>query len=261
MGKGLRLYVLEGGHPDGFVSDCITGNFMTVPVPVKCVYGTSMYKLYKELASEPALDIVEVLRASCAENAMILDGLTKHDFDSVYLFFDYDGHNTNADDAIVRDMLTFFNDEMEYGKMFVSYPMVEALRHYPDRDAFMRLVVKGKPGGCGRHRVCVDFNSCKQEKHYKKVVPAECRADLVNWGKYGLDEWKLLVRDHVMKGNLLVEGGDSWPEDVIGQLDIFDVQERDYLSMACPRVSVLSGFPLFLLDYLGSSSLWDKVRP
>ncbi len=31
--------------------------------------------------------------------------------------------------------------------------------------------------------------------------------------------------------------------------------------MACPRVSVLSGFPLFLLDYLGSSSLWDKVRP
>lgn len=261
MGKGLRLYVLEGSHPDGFVSDSVSRNFMEVQVPVTCVYGTSMYKLYKELASEPELDIVEVLRASSAENKSILDGLKKHDFDSVYLFFDYDGHNTNADDAIVRDMLTFFSDEMEYGKMFVSYPMVEALRHYPGRDAFMRLLVKGKPGGCGRHRTCMDFGACRKEKHYKKVVPAECRTDLVNWGKYGLDEWKLLVRDHVMKGNLLVYGVDAWPVDAIRQLQIFDVQERDYLSMACPRVSVLSGFPLFLLDYLGSSRLWGKVRP
>lgn len=259
MGQGLTLFVFEGPRAENIVSDGLYRNFMGVPVPAKCVYGTSMYSLYQELKGDSDLDLLTLLKERNNENRAVLEGLSTHDVEAVYLFFDYDGHASNASDAIVDDMLYFFDDEYDVGKLFVSYPMVEALRHYPDRDTFMNLIIKAKKGGCNNYRHCDEFQKCKAEKHYKKVVSAECRQDLVNWGLYGASEWGLLIRDHVMKSNLLVNGVDEWPMDYVNQKDIFDVQMRDYLSQSCPKVSVLSGFPMFVLNYYGSKKLASKL--
>lgn len=218
-----------------------------------------MYTLYRRLLDDPYLNLVEVLRETSVENAKALHGLTDKDFADIYLFFDYDGHATNASDDVVADMLAFFDEETEFGKLYVSYPMVEALRHYPDSKTFHNLAVKCKRGRCGRHRECADIKECSAEKHYKKQVSQECRRDLVNWGLYSKKEWSMLVREHVVKANRLVNGVSDWPADIIGQDKIFMVQKRDYIHMPCPHVAVLSAFPLFMLDYYGSARLADKL--
>lgn len=61
-------------------------------------------------------------------------GLSREDFSEVYLFFDYDAHQTNLGKAVnedvIRQMLESFDNETENGKLYISYPMVEALRDY-----------------------------------------------------------------------------------------------------------------------------------
>lgn len=259
MRKGLTLFVFEGPKPENVVAEGLFKEFMEKPLPLVCVFGTVIYTLYKRLADDSYLNLVEVLRETNNDNAKTLAGLTDKDFADIYMFFDYDGHATNASDHVVADMLAFFNEETEYGKLYVSYPMVEALRHYPDPEAFMNLTVKCKRGRCGRHLECADLKACNAEEHYKKVSKNECRPELVNWGLYGRDEWGLLIREHVLKANSLVNGVAEWPDDIMGQDEIFAVQKKDYIDRPCPHVAVLSGFPLFVLDYYGSNRLSEKL--
>lgn len=258
MGKGLTLFVFEGPQAENVVAKSLMREFMGMRMPPVCTFDTVIYALYKDLLADPYMDLVEVLRSVNAKNAEVLKGLTHRDFAYIYMFFDYDGHASNASDDVVADMLKFFNEETEYGKLYISYPMVEALRHYPDSATFRDLTVKCKRGRCGQHKSCADAKECAKEKHYKKVVPQECRRNLVNWGMYTRNEWRLLIWKHVAKAHRLL-GGDGWPGDVIGQEDIFAAQRRNYIGLACPQVAVLSAFPLYALDYYGSRALQARL--
>ena len=70
--------------------------------------------------------------------------------DEVFLFFDYDSHQNNApgceSDALVEAMLLAFDNEHESGKLYISYPMVEALYDY-------------RAGQCQAHSGCFVDNS------------------------------------------------------------------------------------------------------
>lgn len=77
-------------------------------------------------------DIIELLRELNKDIDKQLGGLCRNDFSEVYLFFDYDVQQENirkelAADALVQ-MLNTFNNETDLGKLYISYPMVEALR-------------------------------------------------------------------------------------------------------------------------------------
>ena len=58
-----------------------------------------------------------------------MEGLSRDDFSEVFLFFDYDVHQTNlgkADDGdVINQMLESFDNETENGKLYISYPMVQ----------------------------------------------------------------------------------------------------------------------------------------
>ena len=68
----------------------------------------------------------------------------REDFSEGYLFFDYDGHQKNLSKYDEKDaleqMLMSFDNETENGKLYISYPMVEALRDF-------------EPGICGKKRI------------------------------------------------------------------------------------------------------------
>ena len=65
-----------------------------------------------------------------ADNQQQLKGVRRKDVAQIYLFFDYDGHATLADDDDMARMLAHFDNETENGKLYVSYPMAEALKHW-----------------------------------------------------------------------------------------------------------------------------------
>lgn len=135
--KDYKAFIVEGEVREPQIIDNISkifflhGNYKVITLPA----GENIYMLWKQLKSDDFdTDIIEVLRESNAEIKRQLMGLSRDDFSEVYLFFDYDVHQTNLGKAVnadvIHQMLEGFDNETENGKLYISYPMVEALRDY-----------------------------------------------------------------------------------------------------------------------------------
>ena len=135
--KDYKVFIVEGEAREPQVIDNISkvffkhGNFKIITLPVR----ENIYMLWKKLkADDFDTDIIEVLRESNKKIREQLEGLSRDDFSEVFLFFDYDAHQTNlgkSDDGdVINQMLESFNNETENGKLYISYPMVEALRDF-----------------------------------------------------------------------------------------------------------------------------------
>jgi len=153
------------------------------------------------------------------------------------MFFDYDGHSTGADDSKLRELLEFFNEETDKGKLYISYPMIESLKHVSDYLTFKDSKVK-----------------CKENIYYKKLVSEGCMKGLVNFTAYTNKIWKKLIMVHLMKMNYIVRGHFILPLSLISQLEVFDAQKTGYIDVDT-TVAVLNAFPMFLHDYYGSAKL------
>lgn len=103
--------------------------------------GQNIYMLWKQIQKdEYETDLIELIREYNKDAAEKLKGYSRDDFSEIYLFFDYDGHNCNlsATDpdgtAVLGEMLETFDNETELGKLYINYPMVEAIRDNKKED-------------------------------------------------------------------------------------------------------------------------------
>ena len=136
LNNELHLFVFEGVRAESKYVDALEQNFLGKRISVRCVYDAEIYQLYKVLKEEPDFDLVELLKERNKENAELLRDYTRDSFAYIYLFFDYDAHSTLADDEKIEEMLDFFDNETENGMLYISYPMLEAIRHYKDMQSF-----------------------------------------------------------------------------------------------------------------------------
>lgn len=113
--------------------------------------GENIYMLWNQMNNDDfETDIIEVLRENCPLASKELDGLKRTNFQEVYLFFDYEAQQKNLSskgkpaDEVIHEMLEKFDNETENGKLYISYPMCEALRdfRYNDCKAFTECFVK-----------------------------------------------------------------------------------------------------------------------
>lgn len=262
----LHLFVFEGYSAEPLYVDKLERNFLGKRISVKCVFDAEIYQLYRQMAKDDfALDIVNVLKERNAKNAEILKDYNRDSFAYVYLFFDYDAHSSNADDEKIAEMLQFFDNETENGMLYLSYPMVEALRHYKDMESFKNLVVKCKGGKkfetmkCPFKYDCEKIESCMSEEHYKTQVSKDSQPQLSNINHYDTNVWKELIRAHVFKMNYLVNDSFSMPEKIEKQSLVFSKQQEKHINRKCPQVAVLSAFPLYVLDYYGVEELGKRL--
>ncbi len=259
--KARHLFIFEGGRAENKIFKKLEQNFLGRKFGIKCVYDAEVYQLYQQLkADDFALDIVNLLKERNSILAEELKDYNRDSFASVYLFFDYDGHSTLADDRKLIEMLDFFDNDTDNGLLFISYPMVEALRHYRDMESFKDLTVKCKRDKCPYADDCDSKDSCLEEPHYKNFVPTDSRPSLSNINGYTFEVWKELVTAHLCKMNYLVNDSFSMPETVVGQRQVFDSQLEKHILHRCSEVAVLSAFPLFVLDYFGVEKLISMLR-
>ncbi|TOP22640.1 hypothetical protein CGH19_24830, partial [Vibrio parahaemolyticus] len=47
-------------------------------------------------------------------------------------FFDYDAHVPNSSNEKIKELLNFFSEETDKGKLFISYPMIESMKCISD---------------------------------------------------------------------------------------------------------------------------------
>lgn len=263
MNKEKTLFIFEGGRSEDKYVEKLELNFLGERHAIKCVFDAEIYQLYRAIRQEDGLpiDIVTLLKERTVENAEILKDYTRDSFAYVYLFFDYDGHSTLANDDKISEMLSFFSDETENGKLYISYPMVEAIRHFRDLESFKYLTVKCKRANCPYIKECGEKDNCLKEPHYKRLSVTDSRPQLSNVNSYNNDVWKELITAHVCKANYLVNEIFELPKYLISQDSIFNSQLEKYISHKCPVVAVLSAFPLYVLDYYGVENTIKKLNP
>lgn len=244
--KDYKAFIVEGEAREPQIIDNISKiffshkNYKIITLPA----GENIYMLWKQLkADDFDTDIIEVLREKNDAIRHQLTGLSRDDFSEVYLFFDYDAHQTNLgkgiDDDIVYQMLESFDNETENGKLYISYPMVEALRDY-------------EAGKCGNINNC--FVSIKELVNYKNISAS--RTHNPQFKEYDINIWKDIIDVFVMKISCLYQLADNMNYNEyhnhvtpIG-IYVFEVNESQK-----QRVFILSAFPEFLLDYFGVK-LW-----
>ena len=253
MDNPVKLFIVEGESRDyRFVNEMTTcffkGRYTAKVIALPA--AQNIYMLYKKLTDDHfETDIVEILRENVNGAKEKLAGLKRQEIDEVYLFFDYDIQQNNTSfyplDAseIVDTMLDVFNNETENGKLYISYPMVEALYDYQSEK-------------CAAFSNC--FISIDELKQYKNLTgtnnPYASRTlDFLKWQEI-LNVFYLRIKC------------------------LFDISSLDYMSYrkkVSPKsiyhcelalvnqhkqVFVLSSFPEFLFDYF-KANFWESMTP
>ena len=184
-----------------------------------------------------------MLREEHKELEKQLEGLNRDDFSEVYLFFNYDRNQKNLGESDDRDvleqMLISFDNEKENGKLYISYPMVEALRDFEAEQ-------------CGRKDNC--FVRMEELENYKFL--SANRSVYPQFKTYQFEIWREVIEVFSMRISCLMNQAEmiSYEQYVesITPLELFYLEENEILGN---RVFILSAFPEFLLDYFGVK-LW-----
>lgn len=210
------------------------------------VEGT-FHVLYKILR-ENNWDVIEALRDIDVRRGehKLLD-YRESDFSEVYLFFDYDPHSSKSLELLnseLAEMLTFFDNETEHGKLYVNYPMIEALRYtkkLPDKDFHTYTINIDRCGGF--KSITSSFSS------YANNNFIEARGQVKE--DEAISNWNLLKEQNVCKANYICHGDNKIPtsKSAITQLQVFQSQLSKYVLTENPCVSILAAYPLFLYDY------------
>lgn len=240
MADPVTLFIVEGESRDLRFAKEMQQCFMKPESEVKIICLPAMqniYMLYQKLAADDfETDIVEVLRESVPAAAKSLTGVSRDSVEQVYLFFDYDPHQNNVTnknaDALVETMISTFDNEHENGKLYISYPMVEALYDY-------------RAGQCQSHSGC--FIDATDIPTYKQIS-GEGNPNVSKHME--IMQWKDSIACFALRCKCLLNmetlSFELYREQVTVKA-LFD-RERKLLHED-GKVFALSAFPEFLLDY------------
>lgn len=260
----MVLFVFEGKKPEVQLFGVINSHFLKIgEEKIVSVFHTNIFKLYEEVRADDDVRTLDVIKGWLREHGHqedydILKDYRDRDFTEVYLFFDYDIHaatsylhlDTTDANREIAEMIALFDDETVHGKLYISYPMVEAY-----------LYTKQMPDGnfCNYTYSISTLNAFKEAANeFSDYTQNQFTAS-----RSARSNWQEAVKQNVAKANHLCTADSAIPTDKgdIVQKKIFERQVDGYV---VPRneVSVLCGLPLFVFDYLRSEIFEERVlRP
>lgn len=207
-------------------------------------------------------DIVTILKKKIIseKDTKLEDIHRRSDVSQIYLFFDYDRHNSEdcrIPDEEIQKMLDFFDDETsDYGKLYISYPMVESIYYFktelPDNN-YYTYTSKTSLGRRFKEKVNkdshyknLDFLAFKtsRKKHLVTIPSSNIVIDNIK------QNWLYLLELNVKKANYICSNVLDYPEnkEAICSKEIFKNQLIKYVNRN-QEVSILNSFPLFLYEY------------
>lgn len=171
-------------------------------------------------------------------------------FSQIFLFFDYDFQNRiglETVNEVLTEMLDFFDDETENGKLYINYPMVESLKYTKEMpDATYNEYVTTRKI-CGEHKFKSEAEAFAYAaaKGYRFIDLDRTSEEEV------LRNWELLKEQNVKKANFLCNDENDFPEqkEDIAQDRIFESQLAKYVDVD-ESVAILNSFPIFVYEYL-----------
>ena len=243
--KEYIAIISEGEKTEKQIINNLENNFTTFSNKIIFLsYKANIYNLFREIEEDADNDIISLLKEKQIKANKIrndvenidVSNINSDDVSQIYLFFDYDGHTEDASDEEIVKMLNKFDNETENGKLYISYPMVEALKH----------LKKDK----------LDINNylveAKTRINYKNLV--SLNTDYENLINLTKKNWLFIVSENLKRCLFLFELEKSINyavyNNIINQKSIFNKQLDKYISKE-EKVLVLSAFPFFLIEYFG----------
>lgn len=248
MSSAKVLIVLEGKQPEGNTLTRLQRAFPEELADlsedlVKIIFKSNIYSLYGKLKDdEDFLDVVEVLKEQHTDDEE-LQNLNRDAVSQVFLFFDLDIHRLaqpiEQSCEQLSELVNFFNNETENGKLFLSYPMAEAINICDFENGLMsddrKLFCIDKCVDDGFKRFANDLN-----RDSKTICRANCRENWLIICKANYEKAQWLMK--LPTGTLSLE---QMQQPTI-------LQHQQVLIKNEGVVATLSAFPFFLLEYLGA---------
>lgn len=245
----MILFVFEGGKAEPVIFDSIGKLFLSGEelCIVRCGFDLpTLYSRIKKYGEDP------IRFLPLKENGIVIPEGKRSDtlFSQVFLFFDYDFQNRMGLEKlndILNEMLEFFGDETENGKLYINYPMVEALKYtkeMPDTHYYEYVATRQE---CIDHKFKekAELFGFAMAKGYRFIDLSKTQESEI------ITNWNNLQSQNVKKANYILSGNNTMPDDrnAVNQTDIFNAQKINYVDKD-DCVAILSSFPLFLYDYL-----------
>jgi len=226
----IILLVFEGERTEPMIFDNLKKTFFGSETNsiIHATYNAEIYQLWKRVRDDEFLDLIELLRERDGRNRTRLEGIERDHVSQIFLFFDYEGHATGATDEKIEKMLVHFDEETENGKLYISYPMVEAFK---DTTPDFR-----------NHTVPAKHN---RDNYKGQVAKSTVYQDP---RKITLTNWKTIISENLKKGNFIVTRSYAPSASPPSQNIIFEGQLTNYIRPQ-NQVAVLSGIPFFIVEY------------
>lgn len=249
-GKKHFLFVVEGikREMDIFqnVFDIFFGgknDVVTISVPA----DMNIYMLYSIMKGDDfETDIVEILKEKVPIARTILEPYSRDSFAEIYYFFDFDEHSNNiygtSNIDALSEMLSVLNNETELGKLYISYPMIEAIRDYVSGSC------ETVSGNCFRNR--------NEFEAYKKDSSVNTNNN--NITQYDFTNWKNVISNYIYRSSCLFSinklDRESFVE-IVQPSTIFAKEMEIYEET--DNIFIISSLPEFLIDY--SFNYWNAA--
>ena len=215
---------------------------------VKIIFKSNIYSLYGKLKDdEDFLDVVEILKEQHTDDKE-LQNLDRDAVSQVFLFFDLDIHGLaqSIEESYeqLNELVQFFDNETKNGKLFLSYPMVEAINICDIENGLMsddrKLFTIDNCLNGGFKRFANNLN-----RDSKTICRANCR-----------ENWLIISKANYEKAKWLMHLSSEELFPVLNQMqqDVI-LQHQQVLIKQDNIVATLSAFPFFLLDYLGPEKI------
>lgn len=258
----MILFIFEGKEREPMLFKAMQRLFFEREQTIVCSYNNNIYQLYKEMKmdEDESIDIVSLLKEK--DKKMGTDSLSEidsvTDVSEVYLFFDYDFQNrnyTNSEiDNMLCEMLSYFSDETNHGKLYINYPMIESIRYFKSLDDPIYYSYKVTRDECrddGFKSKTHEF-SCKKSLDF--LTLQNRREPTEKELKTRLENWNALKKLNVCKANYICSDVFEYPQykSLINQGEIFKNQLAKYIE-PYDSVAIVNAFPLFLYEYFKNS--------
>lgn len=248
----MILFILEGNNPDRILYKTMMKICGTEEDSVALVYGCNIDALYHDMLElGEGADIVALLKEKyfndpSSDSYKLLS--RSDQIAEIYLVFDYDFHDVKRSPEELNEqlkrLLEFFNEETDHGKLYINYPMVEAIKYtkkLPDREYY---------------QYCVSREECRSFKKLAADFSFNPNMSFLTRGELPVlkQNWENVKKQNVSKANYICNGQNVYPplsHESISQERILENQINKYESLPDCRVSVLSSFPLLMYDWLG----------
>lgn len=243
--KEYIVIISEGEKTEEQIVENLRRNFFNSKKEIVFLsYKANIYHLFNEIKKiEEEIDIIGLLKEKDLRvgekrrdiEKISLGDLKRDEVSQIYLFFDYDGHTKGASDEDIKKMIALFDNETKYGKLYISYPMVEAVKHLKRKTIDIKEYIV----------------EAKENISYKKLVSEN--TDFENFTTFLKEDWYFIIDKTMERIKFLYElkniNYESYLEN-ISQNNIFKKQYEKFLKEK-NKVLVLGSFPFFLIEYFG----------